>query len=61
MKAPFAGQTAVLADVRLRSRQRVGRYGVDVTAFEETVLPELGRQCDVMLLDEIGNYRINLG
>jgi nucleoside-triphosphatase len=50
----FSGGSGVLAHVNLRSRQRVGRYGVDVAAFERLVLPELGRRCDVMLIDEIG-------
>jgi nucleoside-triphosphatase len=50
----FSGASGVLARVGLRSRQRVGRYGVDVAAFEQLVLRELGRRCDVMLIDEIG-------
>ncbi|HUU98699.1 MAG TPA: nucleoside-triphosphatase [Phycisphaerae bacterium] len=50
----FSGGSGVLAHVGLQSRRRVGRYGVDVAAFEQLVLPELGRGCDVMLIDEIG-------
>jgi nucleoside-triphosphatase len=50
----FSGGSGVLARVDLRSRQRVGRYGVDVAAFEQLVLAELARACDVMLIDEIG-------
>ncbi len=50
----FSGGSCVLAHVSLKSRQRVGRYGVDVAAFERLVLPELARPCDVMLIDEIG-------
>ena len=50
----FAGNSTVLAHVDFRSRNRVGRYGVDVTAFEELVLPELARRCDLFLIDEIG-------
>lgn len=52
--ATFSGGSCVLAHVSLRSRQRVGRYGVDVAAFEQLVLPELARPCDLMLIDEIG-------
>jgi nucleoside-triphosphatase len=52
--ATFSGGSCVLAHVGLRSRQRVGRYGVDVAAFEELVLPELARPCGLMLIDEIG-------
>ena len=50
----FSGATGVLAHVELRSRQHVGKYGVDVAAFEQVVLPELARPCDVLLVDEIG-------
>ena len=50
----FSGASGVLAHVGLQSRQRVGRYGVDVSAFEQLVLPELTCSCDVMLIDEIG-------
>lgn len=50
----FSGSSGVLAHVGLKSRQRVGRYGVDVAAFERLVLPELARPCDLMLIDEIG-------
>jgi len=50
----FSGSSGVLAHVGLKSRQRVGRYGVDVAAFERLVLPELARPCDLLLIDEIG-------
>jgi nucleoside-triphosphatase len=50
----FSGSSGVLAHVGLKSRQRVGRYGVDVAAFEQLVLPELSQPCDLMLIDEIG-------
>lgn len=50
----LSGKTAMLAQVSCRSRVRVGRYGVDLTAFEELVLPELAHPADLMLIDEIG-------
>jgi nucleoside-triphosphatase len=50
----FAGDTAMLAHVRTKSHHRVGRYGVDVSAFEKLALPELQRPADVVLIDEIG-------
>ncbi len=50
----FSDQTATLAHVSFKSRSRVGRYAVDVAAFENLVLPELARQCDILLIDEIG-------
>ena len=50
----FSGQTGVLAHIDLESRSRVGRYGVDVAAFEQLVMPELARPADLILIDEIG-------
>ncbi len=50
----FSGGSCVLARVGFSSPHRVGRYGVDVAAFEALVLPELSRPCHVLLIDEIG-------
>lgn len=53
----FDGREGVLADVGLRSRWRVGRYGVNVEGFEQLVCPILENapgQADVLLVDEIG-------
>ena len=52
--AVFSGRTTVLAHVDVKSRHRVGRYGVDVAAFEQLVLPELTSSADLLLVDEIG-------
>ncbi len=52
--ATFSGRTMVLAHVGIGGGYRVGRYGVDVDAFEQVVLPELRRPCGVFLIDEIG-------
>jgi len=50
----LSGQTATLAHIDLKRRPRVGRYGVDVAAFERLALPELERAGDMVLIDEIG-------
>jgi nucleoside-triphosphatase len=50
----FAGVSDVLAHTGIRGRHRVGRYGVDVEAFERIVLPELARPASAFLIDEIG-------
>lgn len=50
----LTGHEATLAHVDVESTARVGRYGVDVPAFEALVLPELARTCDIVLIDEIG-------
>jgi len=51
------GKAGTLSSIHLRSGPRVGKYRVDITAFEEIVLPELARpwnEVDVFLVDEIG-------
>ncbi len=52
----FDRQFAVLAHVDVRSRQRVGRYGVDIGALEKAVdlALALDERTDVYLIDEIG-------
>lgn len=52
--AAFSGPMRTFAHVTFRNVNRVGRYGVDVAAFEKIALPEFARPCDVMLIDEIG-------
>jgi nucleoside-triphosphatase len=50
------GRAARLASMGMRSRYRVGRYGVDVAALERIAVPALalGEQPAVYLIDEIG-------
>ena len=49
------GKQAELARVGLRSTVRVGRYGVNLRAFERLALPELARRdVDLIVIDEIG-------
>jgi len=50
----FSGATDLLAHMKTRSGYRVGRYGVDIGAFERIALPELARPAEVVLIDEIG-------
>jgi len=52
--ATFSGKSTVLAHVAFKAGPRVGRYRVDVPAFEELVIPELARPADLVLIDEIG-------
>jgi nucleoside-triphosphatase len=47
-----------LAHVELSGPPRVGRYGVDLGAFERIALPELGRDADVVLIDELGKMEL---
>jgi nucleoside-triphosphatase len=50
----LSGGSCTLAHVERGGQRRVGRYRVDVAAFEQLVLPELSRECDFLLIDEIG-------
>lgn len=53
----LAGGSSVLAHVDFQGRHRVGRYGVDLAAFETLVQAEFSRpldQVDLFVIDEIG-------
>jgi nucleoside-triphosphatase len=52
----FDGQRAVLAHTNIRSRHRVGKYGVDVEALDRVIDAALqpDDQTDLYLIDEIG-------
>jgi nucleoside-triphosphatase len=56
----FDGERAVLAHVKLAGPPRVGRYGVDLEAFERVALPELDgppKDC-VLVIDELGKMEL---
>lgn len=49
------GKQAELARALFRSSVQVGRYGVNLEAFERLALPELAhREVDLIVIDEIG-------
>ena len=50
----LGGRSAILAHVDVASPIRVGRYGVDLAAFEPLVAAELDRPADLCVIDEIG-------
>jgi nucleoside-triphosphatase len=54
------GAHAVLAHVDLRGPPRVGKYGVDLAAFEQLALPALALPPDqgVVLIDELGKMEL---
>lgn len=56
------GKTSELARVGFHSSVRVGRYGVNLEAFERLALPELGRRdVDLIVIDEIGKMECASG
>ena len=58
----LGGEQATLARAGLASRVRVGRYGVDLEAFERLALPELARRdADLLVVDEIGKMECASG
>jgi nucleoside-triphosphatase len=54
------GERGLLAHVDLKGPPRVGRYGVDVEAFERLALPALDPPGDesVVLIDELGKMEL---
>jgi nucleoside-triphosphatase len=55
-----SGAREVLAHVDLPGPPRVGRYGVDLAAFERVALPALGDPglCGVVVVDELGKMEL---
>lgn len=56
---PIEGRTRLLAHVDLPGPPRVGRYGVDLDAFEAAALPSLGEPGDVVVIDELGKMELS--
>jgi nucleoside-triphosphatase len=56
----FTGERGVLAHVELPGPPRVGRYGVDLEAFERLALPAVRRPRGdrVVLIDELGKMEL---
>jgi nucleoside-triphosphatase len=57
----LSGREGVLAHVRIKAGPRVGKYGVDVKAFEKVALPAMERairQGKIMVVDEIGKMEL---
>ena len=54
------GERAILAHVNLPGPPRVGKYGVDLQAFERVALPALERvrDGDVVVVDELGKMEL---
>jgi nucleoside-triphosphatase len=55
------GQRIELAHIKFKSQQRVGKYGVSVQAMDSVGVPALEealRDCDVVVVDEIGKMEL---
>jgi nucleoside-triphosphatase len=55
-----SGERATLAHVGFAGPPRVGRYGVDIEAFERLALPALAeiQEGEVVLIDELGKMEL---
>ena len=53
-----SGDRAVLAHVDLPGPPRVGKYGVDLPAFERVALPAITDPDGVVLIDELGKMEL---
>ena len=56
----FGGERGVLAHVDLPGPPRVGRYGVDLAAFERLAIPALDQagEDEVAIVDELGKMEL---
>jgi nucleoside-triphosphatase len=54
----IGGERAVLAHVELPGPPRVGRYGVDLGAFERVALPALAGAEQIVVIDELGKMEL---
>jgi nucleoside-triphosphatase len=57
----LSGKKAILAHKQARSPFRVGKYRVNVEAFEQIALPELeraSRQASLVVIDELGRMEL---
>jgi nucleoside-triphosphatase len=56
----FDGERATLAHVNLAGPPRVGRYGVDLAAFERVALPALAAvaEGELVVIDELGKMEL---
>ena len=55
------GQDATLAHVNIDSPYRVSKYGVDIDSLDRVGVPALhqaARQCDLVVIDEIGKMEL---
>jgi nucleoside-triphosphatase len=55
------GHSTTLAHVKIQSRYRVGKYGVDIDALDKvgvSSLQQASQQCELIVVDEIGKMEL---
>jgi nucleoside-triphosphatase len=58
IEAVSSKENGVLAHIDFPGPPRVGRYGVDVAALEDVSIPELERDSDAVVIDELGSMEL---
>ncbi|MHA1442845.1 MAG: nucleoside-triphosphatase, partial [Candidatus Heimdallarchaeota archaeon] len=48
----------ILAHINERSQYRVGKYNVNLTDFEQVAIPEMEKEADLVIIDEIGKMEL---
>jgi len=48
------GKIGILADVNLKTREKVGKYGVNLKDIDDIAVPSIDLNSDVIIIDEIG-------
>ncbi len=48
------GKVGVLADISLKSQNRVGKYGVNLKDINDIAVPSIDLEADIIVIDEIG-------
>lgn len=57
VKDIFSNEMEIFASIDFKIGQKIGKYGIDISAFEKIVLKAIdfaAQNCDVIVLDEIG-------
>jgi len=57
----FHGEKTILSHIDFRSKYRVGKYGVDIEAFEDIAIPEIEKAIsgkNLLIIDEIGKMEL---
>jgi len=52
------GEVGTLAHINVKSYRKVGKYYVDFEGFEAVALPEMEKEAELVIIDEIGKMEL---
>lgn len=52
------GKVGTLAHINVKSFRKVGKYSVDFEGFEAVALPEMEKEAELVIIDEIGKMEL---